>query len=121
MPVILKYLMIFIPAAVLSCLTPNKALTGPFNDTTETVISDTLDTIYHTSYTLLYSEKHEQPYWVAYTLTKEEVYCTTSRTDDFRPDSLIPYESAQLSDYKYSGYDRGHLKPAADSKASVYG
>ncbi len=36
------------------------------------------------------------------------------RGDDFRSDPLIPSESASLNDYRGSGYDRGHLIPAAD-------
>jgi endonuclease G len=38
------------------------------------------------------------------------------RTDDYRPDSLISNVSAQLEDYRGSGYDRGHLCPAGDMK-----
>jgi len=74
--------------------------------------------IHHEGYTVLYSETHEQPYWVSYTLTKDEVNGPISRDDDFREDPSVPTESASLADYKGSGYDRGHLKPAADSKAT---
>ncbi len=73
---------------------------------------------HHEGYSLLYSELHEQPYWVAYTLTKDEVHGTVPRDDDFREDPSIPSGSAELLDYKGSGFDRGHLKPAADSKSS---
>ncbi len=68
----------------------------------------------HTGFSLLYDEEHEQPLWVAYHLTQEELYGTAKRKDNFRSDSFIPTESASLSDYKGSGYDRGHLIPAAD-------
>lgn len=71
--------------------------------------------ISHTGYTLCYSEEHEQPYWVAYVLTPEEVNNkVVSREDNFREDPAIETGSASLKDYKKSGYDRGHLIPFAD-------
>ena len=75
--------------------------------------------VQHYAYTLCYSEQHEQAAWVAYTLTKSRVYGTTKRTDNFRPDPKVKTGSASLADYKSSGYDRGHLAPAADMKWST--
>lgn len=68
--------------------------------------------IKHTYYSLSYIEEHEQAEWVYYTILKGN----TSRTDDFRPDPKVSTKSAALSDYKASGYDRGHLCPAAAMK-----
>ncbi|MDY0287427.1 MAG: DNA/RNA non-specific endonuclease [Sphaerochaeta sp.] len=68
----------------------------------------------HTGFSLLYDEDHEQPLWVAYHLTQEELYGTEKRKDNFRSDPTIVTESATLADYRGSGYDRGHLIPAAD-------
>lgn len=69
-------------------------------------------------YTLQYNEKFEQADWVAYELTREEVMGETKRKDSFKPDDLVETGSAELQDYKGSGYDRGHLAPAADMKMS---
>lgn len=68
----------------------------------------------HTAYTLQYSELNEQPDWVAYYLTKDRLHGNAQRTDDFKEDPLVASGSAQLSDYKRTGYDRGHMAPAAD-------
>lgn len=78
------------------------------------------DTIYtHTGFHLLYNEQYEQASWVAYILTREKVLAgTESRTENFRADTAIVTGSATPGDYLRSGYDRGHLAPAADMKWS---
>ncbi|MDR0931881.1 MAG: DNA/RNA non-specific endonuclease [Victivallales bacterium] len=66
-------------------------------------------------YALGYSERYEQPLWVTYRITAEEVRNKSEkRTDDFRVDPYISTGSAQQEDYRKSGFDRGHLAPAAD-------
>lgn len=70
----------------------------------------------HKYYTLSYNEAHEQANWVHYKLNPAFLSGSTPRTDSFKPDPLVSTKSAQLSDYKGSGYDRGHLAPAADMK-----
>ncbi|MCK3686388.1 DNA/RNA non-specific endonuclease [Maribellus sp. YY47] len=72
----------------------------------------------HNSYSLAYSEQHEQALWVLYHLKPEMVTGAADRSDDFRPDPKVSTQSASLEDYKGSGYDRGHLCPAADMKQS---
>lgn len=69
----------------------------------------------HKYYTLSYNERHEQAEWVAYVLTRERLQMEwQDRPDVFEPDPLVRTGSASLSDYRNSGYDRGHLAPAAD-------
>lgn len=72
----------------------------------------------HLGYTLCYSEKDEQAAWIAYELTARETQARLPRSDNFREDPSVPTESASPSDYKGSGYDRGHLAPAADMEWS---
>ncbi len=68
----------------------------------------------HTGFTLMYSETHEQAAWVAYELTKEETNKRVSRTNKFKPDPYVKTRTATDKDYASSGFDRGHLAPAAD-------
>lgn len=76
----------------------------------------------HEFYSFLYSEKHEQPFWVNYVLTKNMLENPiTKRKDNFRPDPKVKTGSAELIDYVGSGFDRGHLCPAKDMESSVIG
>ena len=69
----------------------------------------------HEHYSLSYREEYEQAEWVAYELTKAEVLNkVVQRSDRFKPDKLVQTQSATTKDYARSGYDRGHLLPAAD-------
>lgn len=79
--------------------------------------------IIHQSYILEYSKKHKQARWVFYKLVYDSLDPYLKRRGSFEEDSLIPFSSATLQDYNDKDnegkrYDRGHLKPAADSKTS---
>lgn len=75
---------------------------------------DPAGVIRHLAYDLCYDEKSEQASWVAYQLTASETIKRYDRSNHFLEDPLIKTKSAGDRDYKGSGYDRGHLAPAAD-------
>ncbi len=69
----------------------------------------------HTYYTLCYAEDHEQAEWVAYELSRDRLNENwVARTNSFRPDPDVHTESATPRDYNATGFDKGHLCPAAD-------
>jgi endonuclease G len=75
-------------------------------------------TIKHTYYTLSYSSNDKQAEWVAYSLTPMLINGSQKRASKFKADPLIT-DPVGPSSYTKSGYDRGHLCPAADMKLSA--
>lgn len=75
----------------------------------------------HTGYALCYNERFEQAAWVAYELTRTEAQSNKASRKgvDFADDPAIATGSATKNDYRNSGFDKGHLAPAADMKWSV--
>ena len=74
--------------------------------------------INHNYYSLSYSFTNKLAEWVIYKLTCDQTKGAVNRSNSFRPDPLLKEGSAQLVDYKGSGFDRGHLAPAGDMKIS---
>ena len=67
-------------------------------------------------FAVMHSGKSRTPLYVAERLNKEMLSnANKKRTDDFFADARLPRsERAELEDYRGSGYDRGHMAPAAD-------
>lgn len=75
------------------------------------------DLLCRKGYLLSHDAAKKTPVWVAEHLTRGKAKGTAKRSDDFKPDSdLERGKRAELSDYKGSGYDRGHMAPAANMK-----
>lgn len=74
--------------------------------------------IRHTGYTVSYNNALRLPNWVAYELTREEARGTEKRSDRFVADPQVEGATATNADYTRSGYDKGHMAPAADMKWS---
>ncbi len=70
--------------------------------------------ISHTGYSLLFNKKYMLANWVAYELTKQETKKIVGRSNKFIPDPEVKIGTSEDKDYSGSGYDKGHLAPAAD-------
>lgn len=87
-------------------------------NTTFQPTSTTGTIIHHDHYSLSYSENHEQAEWVAYELKKNHLSKEQFKRPYFISDAKVDTKSADWRNYKNSGYDKGHLCPAADRKFS---
>ena len=76
--------------------------------------STTGQIVHHKGYSLSYSEPNEQAEWVAYELKKSQLSNAHFKRPYFEIDKAVKTGAANWRHYKNSGYDRGHLCPAAD-------
>lgn len=79
-----------------------------------------LPVLQNTSFVLAYDGRTKLPYWTFEHLTPESLEKRTDRQGQtFKQDKrLYPLHRSQISDYKDSGFDRGHMVPAADQLSS---
>ena len=115
-------------AVSLSCGSRGAAQTADVKlELPEVVVTDSTRLVEYEAYTLMYNLKRLNPQWVAWELTGEETKGTVSRNGDssgtgkssaykFKVDTTLPFLQADNDDYRNSGWDRGHMAPAADMK-----
>jgi endonuclease G len=78
------------------------------------------DLLCRTGYALIHDNDTKAATWVAQRMTTARLATVVKRQDRFIPDPDIPKGSrAELDDYRGSGYDRGHMAPAADMRWSA--
>lgn len=97
----------------------NIALGNPSGATTNTSNSDNYLMI-KSQYDFSYNNTKHEPNWTSWHLDSADLG-STSRQDDFRPDTTLPagwYEVA-ADEFSGSGFDRGHMCPSADRTATV--
>ena len=74
--------------------------------------------VIHGNYQTVFSTGKRYPVFVEWWVTKAKLECANpvARKDKFIPDPLLKKESDLAEDYVGSGFDRGHLAPAADNR-----
>ena len=75
--------------------------------------------LYRKAYVVSYNKENKIPNWVAWHLTDGHTFGDVKRPGNaWHEDLDVPAPRASISDYKESGWTRGHMCPAGDNKWS---
>lgn len=110
---------VFLQIVIVLCASVHLVFAGPIEECSEFAAFGVPglagDLLCRKGYLLSHDPDRKTPVWVAEHLTRAKSKRQVQRSDDFRADSdLVRGKRAELSDYRGSGYDRGHMVPAAD-------
>ncbi len=109
---IFRYILLNLLVTILVSCNKEESITPDTGDYTPTTSKGYL--INHTYYTLSYSNPDRQSEFAYYYLSLQNINGGQSRTDDFRIDPKVKTNPVSSTGFQGSGYDRGHLCPAAD-------
>ena len=75
----------------------------------------------HGNYESVFSIDKKYPVLVEWWVTKAKLECKNpvKRQDNFVADPALPKDSNLDTDYRGSGFDRGHISPAADARCNA--
>lgn len=104
----------------ISPMTSNSTcLTQFYRDTPPVLVKESLKNnsfaLCFNDFNVMYSGVSKTPLWSAEKLTPQRLSQRIKREDNFHEETRIPEKyRASLSDFKSSGYDRGHMSPNGD-------
>jgi endonuclease G len=122
-PALIRLLRLFGFSALIACLLMPLSALALFDDCKDLFPDQRIPTTHQVgrdlcfdSFAIYYSPQDKKPIYVAEKLNREQLLAPhPRRSKQFYEETRLPFsERALLSDYRGSGYDRGHNAPAGD-------